>query len=708
MIPLRRNILLAAVAVAALGVTPALSAPQMTKGTRKTTQRVAPPAAGAAEAPVPAADLASPKYGTWGFDISGMDTSIKPGDDFFNYANGKWAARTEIPSDRTRFGNFDKLSVLSENRVHAITMDAAAGKLTDPDAAKIGAAYASFMNEALANQLGAKPIAPELALIQAVKTKADFTTLMAKANSTGFVTVFPVGIGADAKSPNKYAVHAANGGLGLPDRDYYLQASFAEKKAKYQAYVQQMLTLAGWPKAAENAKAIVEFETQLADASWTRVQRRDRDKTYNPATPAELDTLAPGIGWARYLAAADLPGVTRVVVTTNTAFPKVAKIYADTPLDTLKAWQAFHLADGAAPYLSKPFVDAHYQFRNKELAGQPEQQPRWKRAVAFTNGTIGESVGQVYVARYFPPAAKAKMDALVGDIHVALQARIEKLPWMGDETRAKALEKLSKFTVKIGYPTKWRDYSKLVLKRDDLYGNAQRSGAFEWRREVARLNGPVDKSEWGMTPQTVNAYYNPSNNEIVFPAAILAPPFFDPDGDMAINYGGIGGVIGHETSHGFDDQGRKSNGDGVLTDWWTADDATKFKTQTDRLGAQYSAFEPFPGAHVQGGLTMGENIGDMGGLSLALDAYHASLHGKPAPVIDGLTGDQRVFLGWAQVWREKIREDTLRQRLVTDPHSPAVYRVNGTIRNIDGWYKAFEVQPGEKLYVAPEQRVRIW
>jgi putative endopeptidase len=366
------------------------------------------------------------------------------------------------------------------------------------------------------------------------------------------------------------------------------------------------------------------------------------------------------------------------------------------------------VADDAAPLLSRPFVDAHYDFRNKELGGQPEQQPRWKRAVAFTNGAIGESVGRVYVARYFPPESKAKMDALVGDIQTALRARIQKLDWMGPETRAKALEKLSKFTVKIGYPATWRDYSKLVLKPDDLYGNASRAAAFDWRRKVVRLNGPVDKSEWGMTPQTVNAYYNASNNEIVFPAAILAPPFFDPNADPAINYGGIGGVIGHETSHGFDDQGRKSDGDGVLRDWWTAQDAAKFKAQTDRLGAQYSAFEPLPGAHVIGGLTMGENIGDMGGLSLALDAYHTSLHGKPAPVIDGLTGDQRVFLGWAQVWREKIRDETLRQRLVTDPHSPAVYRVNGTVRNIDGWYTAFDVKPGDKLYVAPDQRVRIW
>ncbi|HEY3949208.1 M13 family metallopeptidase [Phenylobacterium sp.] len=716
MTPARRNILLSAAAVCALCVGPALVAGQAVGASQKpdpakthmrtTTQATRPHGTG--EAPVPATDLAPPHYGTWGFDTTGMDTAVRPGDDFFDYANGKWSARTQIPSDLTRFGNFDKLSVLSEARVHEIAIEAAQGKLADKDGAKIGAAYASFMDEALADKLGAKPIQPELAQIKAVKSKAGFTALMAKANETGFDTIFPVGITIDAKSPKKYAVQAANGGLGLPDRDYYLQASFAPQKAKYQAYVAQLLTLSGWPKPAENAKAVVDFETQLAEASWTRVQRRDRDKTYNPMTPAELDTLAPGVGWAKYLAGADLPGVNRVIVSTNTAFPKVAKIYADTPLDTLKAWQAFHVADSAAAYLSKPFVDARYEFRNKTLAGQPEQQPRWKRAVAFTNQTIGESVGRVYVARWFPPASKAKMDALVGDIHTALEARIQKLNWMGDATRAKALEKLSKFTVKIGYPAKWRDYSKLVLKPDDLYGNRQRSGAFEWRREVARLNGPVDKSEWGMTPQTVNAYYNSVNNEIVFPAAILQPPFFDPNADAAINYGGIGGVIGHETSHGFDDQGRKSNGDGVLTDWWSPADAAKFKVQTDRLDAQYSAFSPLPGEHVIGQLTMGENIGDMGGVSLALDAYHASLHGKPAPVIDGLTGDQRVFLGWAQVWREKIRDETLRQRLHTDPHSPAVYRVNGTIRNIDGWYSAFDVKPGEKLYVAPDQRVRIW
>jgi putative endopeptidase len=654
------------------------------------------------------ASLASPKYGTWGFDASGMDLSVKPGDDFFRYANGKWADRTEIPSDRTAYGNFTRLAELSENRLHAILEDTAAGKISDPDASKVAAAYASFMDETLADRLDAKPIERELADIRAVTTKDQMTVLMGKANTSGFASILPVYIRIDAKAPTKYAVTASTGGLGLPDRDYYLQPAFATQKAKYQEYVAALLGLIGWEQPAESARAIVDFETRLAQDTWTRAEQRDRDKTYNPMTVAELNRAMRGFDWNRYLAQSDLPKVERIVVTTNTSFPKFATIYADTPLDTLKAWQAFHLVDGAAPYLSKRFADASFEFRNKTLGGQPEQRPRWKRAVAFVDRTIGESAGRIYVARYFPPEAKAKMDALVADIQTVLNARIQRLDWMGADTRARALEKLSKFTVKIGYPAKWRDYRLLTLSKSDLYGNVTRAAAYEWHRDVARLNDPVDKTEWLMTPQTVNAYYLFANNEIVFPAAILQPPFFDPDADPAINYGGIGGVIGHEISHGFDDQGRKSDGDGALRDWWTADDAAKFKAQAATLGVQYSAFEPLPGAHVNGDLTMGENIGDMGGLSLALDAYHASLRGGAAPVLEGLTGDQRVFLGWAQVWREKIRDETLRQRLVSDPHSPARYRVNGVIRNVDGWYSAFQVQSGDALYVAPANRVRIW
>ncbi len=654
------------------------------------------------------ASLASPKYGTWGFDLSGMNRDVKPGEDFFQFANGRWAERAQIPSDRTRFGNFDILTVLSEDRVHAILEEAKAGKLTDKDTVKIGAAYAAFMDEALAEKLGARPIAADLAEIRRVRTKDDFTALMGKANTTAFTSILPLYIDVDAKAPDKYTVMADTAGLGLPDRDYYLQASFAEKKAKYLAYVQQILTLIGWEQPAANAKAIVDFETRLAEATWSRAEQRDRDKTYNPMTQAELAAMTPGFDWKRYLAAAEVAGAPRIVVTTNTAFPKFAQIYRETPLPLLKAWQAFHVGDGAAPYLSKRFVDASFVFRSQELSGQPEQRPRWKRGVAFANRMVGESIGRVYVSRYFTPDAKAKMDALVGNLQVAMRSRIDRLEWMSPETKAKAQEKLSKFTVKIGYPTDWRDYGALQVRPDDLFGNLTRSTAFDWRRDVARLNGPVDRAEWHMTPQTVNAYYNFTNNEIVFPAAILQPPFFDPDADPAINYGGIGGVIGHEISHGFDDQGRKSDGEGMLRDWWTIEDNAKFTAQADRLGAQYGAFEPLPGVKVNGSLTMGENIGDMGGISLGLDAYRASLGGRPAPIIDGLTGEQRVFLGWAQVWRQKQRDEALRQQVTTDPHSPATYRVIGPVRNNDAWYSAFDVRPGDKLFVPPEQRVRIW
>ncbi|MFA7263575.1 MAG: M13-type metalloendopeptidase [Caulobacter sp.] len=652
--------------------------------------------------------LESPRYGAWGFDLSGMDRSGGPGDDFYMWASGAWNARTEIPADRSRFGNFDALSILSEARTRAIIEDSAAGRITGPDAVKIGAAYAAFMDETRAETLDLKPLDPELAAIRAVRDRDDMTALMGLSNVSGYSAIFGLGIGDDAKDPAHYAVYAGTGGLGLPDRDYYLDPKFGPKKTAYEAYVTQMLTMAGWAKPAEAAKAIVAFEARLAEASWTRAERRDRDKTYNPMTLAELQAATPGFAWNRYLVGTGLTGVDRFVVGTNTAFPKFAAIYSETPVETLKAWQAFHLVDGAAPLLSKRFADANFEFRSKTLAGQPEQKPRWKRGVAYVNGMLGESVGKVYVARYFPAESKAKMEALVADIRAALKVRIEHLAWMSPETKVKALEKLGKFGVKIGYPDKWRDYSALDVRADDAYGNAIRAGAFEWRYDVARLNGPVDKGEWGMTPQTVNAYYSSIKNEIVFPAAILQAPFFHPDADMAVNFGGIGGVIGHEISHGFDDQGRKSDGDGVLRDWWTAEDATKFKAQADRLGGQYSAFEPYPGAKVQGALTMGENIGDMGGLSLAYDAYLVSLGGKPAPILDGFTGQQRVFLGWAQVWRQKSREDFVRQQVVTDPHSPAYYRVNGTIRNIDAWYDAFGVKDGDKLYVAPADRVRIW
>ena len=652
--------------------------------------------------------LESPRYGAWGFDTSGMDTSVKPGDDFYKFASGAWDARTTIPSDRTRYGNFDKLSELSEARTKAIIEAAAANKAAAGDTAKVGAAYRAFMDEAAIEALDAKPIAPYLAQIKAVKSKDAFTALMGQSSVAPFTSLLGLGIQTDAKNPKAYAVYAGAGGLSLPDRDYYLDAKFADKKTAYLAYVEQILTMAGWDKPADHAKAIVAFETRLAEVTWTRAERRDRDKTYNPATLAELQAMTPGYDWNRYLAGSELPKVDRFVVTTNTTFPKYAAIYAETPLDTLKAWQAFKVTDDAAPMLSKRFVEASFAFRNKALSGQPEQRPRWKRGVAQVNGILGEAVGKDYVAAYFPPESKAKMLDLVANIRSAMKTRIDNLDWMSAETKVKAQDKLTKFTVKIGYPDVWEDYSKLEIKDNDAYGNAQRAGVWAWREDVERLFKPVDKTEWGMTPQTVNAYYNSVNNEIVFPAAILQAPFFHPDADPAVNYGGIGGVIGHEIGHGFDDQGRKSDGDGVLRDWWTAEDAAKFKAQADRLGAQYGAFEPLPGMKLNGPLTMGENIGDMGGLAFGLDAYHASLNGKPAPILDGLTGDQRIYLGWAQVWRGKQRDEALKQQIIAGPHSPGYYRVNGTIRNMQGWYKAYDIKPGDPLYVAPEERVKIW
>jgi putative endopeptidase len=662
---------------------------------------------------LPAAALAddlikAPRMGPWGFDLSGRDTSVKPGDDFNRYASGAYLDKLTIPPDRSRYGAFDKLAELSQNRMRAVLEAAAADKSATGERAKIGALYRSFTDEAAVNARGAKPLEGDLAAIRAAKSRADLARLMGASIHSFGGSFFSAAIYDDAKNPQAYTVYLGQAGLGLPDRDYYLQPNFAPQKAAYEAYVAKVLTLVNWPDAQAQAKAIVAMETEIAQVSWTRAERRDDDKTYNPYETAQLSTFAPGFEWKAFLDGAEIGGVRRVIASENTAFPKIAAIYAKAPVDTLKAWAAFNLVDNAAPYLSRPFELAHYEFREKTLSGQPEQKPRWKRAVALVDGQMGEALGKIYVAEYFPPESKAKMQALVGDILAAMKIRIEQLTWMGPETKAKALEKLSKFTVKIGYPDKWRDYSSLEIKDGDLYGNFERAAAFDWNFRVARMDGPVDRGEWGMTPATVNAYYSSTKNEIVFPAAILQPPFFDPEADPAVNYGGIGGVIGHEITHGFDDQGRKSDGDGRLAEWWTPQDEARFTAEAARLGKQYAAVEPIPGMKINPDLTMGENIADLGGLLLALDAYHLSLGGKPAPVLDGLTGDQRVFLGWAQVWRTKTREESARQRLVSDPHAPPEARVDVPVRNIDAFYGAFGVKPGDKMFVAPGDRARIW
>ena len=654
----------------------------------------------------------APRFGTWGVDLEGMDRTVKPGDDFFKYVNGKWAASTQIPPDQTRYGAFNILRDLSEARVRAILDGWAADKnlKSGSDEAKVAMLYRTFLDDASAEKLGIKPIQSQLDAVKAAKTRDDIARLMGKAQSNFGRAFFGFAIFEDAKHPEKYGLYVSQSGIGLPDREYYLKDNFKPQKERYQKYVADMLGLIGWNEPAKNAADVVAMETQLADAMWTRAESRDRDKTYNPMTLVELEKNAPGFPWKTFFKEAGLDKVNGGIVRQNTALPKLAKVFADTPLATLQAWEAFHVADDAAPLLSRRFVDAEWEFRSKFLNGAQEQRPRWKRAVGASEGAMGEAIGRTYVSEYFPPESKAKMEKLVSDLRSAMKGRIENLTWMGPETKAKAIEKLAKFGVKIGYPVKWRDYSKLEVKEGDLVGNAQRAAKFDWDFEVSRIGKPVDDDEWGMTPQTVNAYYSSTKNEIVFPAAILQPPFFDPNADPAVNYGAIGGVIGHEITHGFDDQGRKSDGDGVLRDWWAADDATKFEAQASKLGAQYEAYD-FPqltGIHIIGKQTMGENIGDLGGILMALDAYRISLKGQPAPVIDGFTGDQRVFLGWAQVWRTIVRDDALRQLIMTDSHSPGMVRAFAPLRNVDAWYDAFGIKEGDAEYVKPEDRVRIW
>ena len=665
-------------------------------------------ASGAAASPD---NVAAPRFGSWGIDLDGMNRNAKPGDDFFEYVNGSWAKNTPIPADRSNFGVFHGLRDLSEARVRQLVEGYALG---DParggDAAKIAAVYRGFMDEAAVEKLGHAPLKPQIDAISKLADKAAMAAWMGHAHGGMGSTLFGLGVSDDQRDPDRYTLYMSQSGLGLGDRQMYLDAKFAPQRERYQQYVAQLLGMVGWKEPAKAAADVLAMEKRIAEAHWSRADSRDRDKTYNPIEVAKLGSFAPGFDWSGFLKAAGLAQADRVVMRQNTAMPKLAAIFNDTPLDTLKAWAAFQTADEAAPLLSKDFVNAHFEFRNKFMSGQPEQRERWKRGVELAERTMGESIGRDYVERYFTADAKAKMDDLVANVKAAMGARLGQLAWMGPETRREAAAKLKNFGLKIGYPEKWRDYSGLEIRNGDVFGNALRSTRFEWDYRRNRLGKPVDKLEWGMTPQTVNAYYNSVKNEIVFPAAILQPPFFDPSADPAVNYGSIGGVIGHEIIHGFDDQGRKSDGEGVLRDWWSKDDAAKFEAQAAKLGAQYESYDfpQLPGMHINGKVAMGENIGDLGGLTIALEAYRRSLAGKPAPVIDGFSGEQRLFLGWAQVWRTLWRDDALRQQLVNGPHSPGQIRAFAPLRNIDAWYDAFGVKPGDKLYVKPEDRVRIW
>ncbi len=669
------------------------------------------------------------KYGNWGFDLSGADSSTKPGDDFFRYANGIWLDKTQIPPDKPAYSLRLAMTDLTEQRLKNMleTAGTQAADKSEPDGRspstleeKAGAFYRSFMDETRAEQLGAEAIDPELSDLKNAKTRDDFAALMGRSTTDLEFSLFNPVIDVDLKDPNKYAFYLTQAGIGLPDRDYYLKPDFAAQKTAYQNYVATILRLLNWPEPDKNAKDIVEFETKIADASWTKAQQRDLNAIYNPMSVQKLTKFAPGFAWEKFLAEAKMPNLTRVIVAEKSAFPKIAEAYAKEPIEVIRAWHAFHLADDAAPYLSKAFTDAYFELHAKTLAGQKEQQARWKRAVTAvsggdfivgdhfgTFGTMGFGVGQLYTAKYFPPDAKEKIQSLVANLKDTYRARIEKLDWMGPETKKEALKKLDTYTIKVGYPDHPRDYSKLVVRTDDLVGNVKRCAQLDWDFYTARFSGPVDRTDWSMTPQTNDAY-NGSLRDIVFPAGILQPPIFDPEADPAINYGAAGGVIGHELTHGFDDQGRKIDASGALRDWWTEKDAETFKVRASMLGAQYSKYEPIPGVHVNGELTMGENIADLGGLTLALDAYRASLKGQPAPVLDGYSGEQRVFLGWAQAWRGKVTDDYIRKQVVSDPHSPRQFRVIGPTRNVDAWYDAFKVQSKDKMFVAPEQRVRIW
>jgi len=671
-------------------------------------------AAGLAIAVAAAAD--SPKFGTWGIDLAAMDRSVRPGDDFFAYVNGNWLKTAIISPDRSRAGAFQDLQSLSESRMKAIVagLGAKPADALSGEGRKLRDLYDAFEDRGEIERSGLAPVAQDLAHIAHLETMTDVARAMASV-PLGTASIFGIGIGVDAKNPGAYSVYLGQSGLGLPDRDYYLRddKALAATRDAYRKYLSAMLALAGLKDGDKRADAIFALESRIASAQWSQADRRDQDKTYNPMAFSQLGKLAPEFPWDTFFQGCGMPtrgpaGERVVIVAEKSAFPALAQIFAATPVPVWRDYLTVHYLHHFAPYLPKRFDDADFAFYGTVLEGRTVQLDRTTRGVQLLDALLGEALGKLYVQRYFPPEAKARADLLVQNLLRAFEIDIRSLAWMSDATKAKALEKIRQFTPKIGYPGQWRDYSGYRVARHDLIGDIRRAALFEWQRELARLDKPVDKSEWGMTPPTVNAYYNPSFNEIVFPAGILQPPFFDPDADDAVNYGGIGAIIGHEISHGFDDQGSKYTGEGVLAQWWSEGDRAEFDARTAVLVRQYDGYEVLPGLHVIGKNTLGENIADLAGLTIALEAYHLSLGGKPAPAIDGFTGDQRFFLAYGQIWRSKLRESALRTLTLSDEHSPAEFRVVGAIRNMDSWYAAFGIRPGDKYYLAPDQRVTIW
>ncbi len=664
-------------------------------------------------APVVASDYepAQARIGTWGIDLDHIDQSAAPGDDFFHYVNHGWLETAEMPAGHSRFGTFTELSLEAEENVEAIIRDAESGNGTnDPNAARIANLYASYMDTDRIEKLGLDPIAETLAALLKIESHEDIARWMGR---SGTRSLFRVSVGQDSGNPDRYLVHISQSGLGLPNRDYYDRedSPFPEHRQAYVDYIAATLERAGIDRPHDRAADIMALETAIAEVHWSRVQQRDRVANYQLITRSELDERAPGFPWQALLAQREVDNIEELVLTTDSAVAASAELFSEIPADHWASWHAFHWINNHAPLLSSAYADAHFDLFQRRLNGVEEQRPRPRRAVNLVSGRLGELVGQVYVERHFPPENRVQMETLVEYLRRAFAERLKTLDWMDEPTRAEAQAKLEAFLPKIGYPDRWRDYSAVEIEADDLIGNLDRLGQWMWQDSLARLDEPVREWEWFMSPQTVNAYYSSTRNEIVFPAAILQPPFFDPDADPAVNFGAIGGVIGHEMGHGFDDQGSRSDADGVLRNWWTDESRRQFEERTETLVAQYEAFEPLPGMNINGRLSLGENIGDLGGLSIAHHAYQLYLddhHDGQAPVLDGTTGDQRFFMAWSQVWRTIETEESLRARLITGPHSPARYRVNGVVRNIDAWYDAFEVGPEHELYLPPEDRVSIW
>ena len=673
----------------------------------------AAPVASSSDTPETVLANAKPELGDFGVDLSQQDPNTKPGDDFFRFANGKWLDEFELPADRSNYGSFSVLGDRSDERVNTIIEElSAAEPAADTIEQKISDYYLSYMNTEVLDERGIGPLREKLAQLSAIDSRAALIEALGRSQLDATASPFGWYVGADRRDPDRHQLVLSLGGIGLPDRDYYLldTEQYVSVRSEYVAHIERMLGFAGIENAAEKAQAVLALETAFAENLWPRADRRNRDLTFNPMTYTEFKAAYPNMDWDAYWAAAGISEIEDLNVSYPTAMAPIIALLDSVAVEDWVSYMSYQHISNLASVLSQEIDNENFHFYSTVLNGVPEQRQRWERGVERVGSlnSLGEAVGQIYVQKHFPEAAKQQMQGLVENLRTALANSIASLDWMGEETKNEARLKLESFRPKIAYPDEWRDLSAIEISRDDLFANARSVREFNYADEISRLGKPTNREEWGMTPQTVNAYYNSSFNEIVFPAGILQPPFFDPAADMAVNYGGIGAVIGHEMGHGFDDQGSKSDSLGVQRNWWTDDDRANFEKLTTALAAQYDQFEPVPGYFVDGNFTLGENIGDVGGLSLAYRAYKLSLGGEEAPVIDGLTGDQRFFLSWAQVWQRKYREDALIQRLTSDPHSPSEFRVNGVVRNFDEWYEAFDVQPEDALYLAPEDRVRIW